>query len=335
MIYSKSKIILGVIESAKKILLHLHVSPDMDSAGSALAMKGALELLGKEVVVIRGDNDLPVGAIALPGADKIILKSYSEIDLNEFDLFIIQDSGAIDRITTKGAVVFPEHLKTIVIDHHVSNSGFGQINLIDVEAPATAFILYKLFKDWNLTISHDTAVNLIIGMYFDTGGFRYSNTTSATLLACGELASIAPDYSTYLEQISNSWTIKHLEFSQLALNQMQIIGNKNKAIYSVISNDQMKGQNLTRGDTEMFSINASFLPIKEVKIGFTVFEKEPGITSISARSKDGQKYDVASWLQKIGGGGHKQAAGARLNLVSSEALPKVLDSLYETWPEFK
>ena len=334
MSYPESPIILEAIKQAKKILLHCHVSPDMDSVGSALGMRRALELMGKEVVVIKGDNDLPVGAGVLPGASQIVLKSYSEIDLSEFDLFIIQDSGAIDRITAKEPIVFPAHLKTIVIDHHSSNPGYGQVNLIDVSAPATAFMIYQLLTDWGVKIDHDVAVNLIIGMYFDTGGFRFPYTTPATLIACGELATLAPDYTHYLEQISNSWTAKHLEFVQLALDDLKIIGG-GKAIYSTVSSEQMQAKGLTRGDTEMFSINASFLAIKEVKVGFTVFEKEPGVISVSARSKDGEKYDVAKWLQTLGGGGHKQAAGARLVGSLAENLPRVLNSLTEMWPEFR
>lgn len=334
MTYSESLLILEAIKEAKKILLHCHVSPDMDSVGSALAMQQALKLMGKEAVVIKGDHDLPVGASALPGASQIVMKSYGELDLSDFDLFVIQDSGAIDRITAKEPVVFPPHLKTIVIDHHSSNKGFGQINLIDLAAPATAFILYQLFKDWGLELNHDVAINLIMGIYFDTGGFKFSNTTPATLLVCGELAKIAVDYPHYLEQINNAWTFKHLEFVQLAMANLKFVSG-GQAVYSSVSADQMLAHGLKRGDTEMFSIHGNFLAIKEVKVGFTVFEKESGVTSISARSKDGEKYNVAKWLETLGGGGHPQAAGARLNGSLMENLPRVLESLTERWPEFK
>src|SRR3954463_13074656 len=99
LIQEKAPVILAEIEKASSILLHCHPSPDPDSVGSALAMKFALEQLGKKVTVIRGDSEIPQAFMHFPGAGDIQSKSFGEVDLKNFDLFIIQDSGSPEMIS--------------------------------------------------------------------------------------------------------------------------------------------------------------------------------------------------------------------------------------------
>src|SRR3989344_9571766 len=87
-------LIFNEIKKANSILLHCHPSPDPDSVGSVLAMKFALESLGKKVTVIQGDSEIPQAFMHFPGAGDIVQKSFDEMDLKEFDLFIILDSGS-------------------------------------------------------------------------------------------------------------------------------------------------------------------------------------------------------------------------------------------------
>src|ERR1035437_290287 len=168
--------IFAAIKAANNILLHCHPSPDPDSVGSALAMKFALESLGKKATVIRGDSEIPQAFMHFPGADSIVPKNFFEVDLKEFDLFIIQDTGNLDRVSHLGEMKIPSSLPTIVIDHHISNHGFGTlVNLVDVSYPSTSLILFDLFKVWNIRITEDIAGDLFIGAYTDTGGFRYES----------------------------------------------------------------------------------------------------------------------------------------------------------------
>ena len=120
-----SSVILDEIKKAKKILLHLHPRPDGDSVGSSLAMMQVIEGMGKDVVVIKGDSPLPKYLSSLPGFSKIVEKNFFEVDLSEFDLFISQDSGSFNMISNLGDIKFPETMKVIVIDHHISNTNYG------------------------------------------------------------------------------------------------------------------------------------------------------------------------------------------------------------------
>jgi phosphoesterase RecJ-like protein len=122
-----SPIFLKQINQSKKILLHCHPSSDPDSVGSALAMKLALESLNKDVVLIQGDDAVPK-AFDFPGVETIIQKTYFDLDLSIFDLFISLDSSSKSMISNKAEIIFPNNLKVMVIDHHKSNTKYGHFN---------------------------------------------------------------------------------------------------------------------------------------------------------------------------------------------------------------
>src|SRR5882724_10069578 len=106
-IKEKAPIILAEIKKAKSILLHCHPLPDPDSVGSALAMKFALEQMGKKVTFIRGDSEIPRGFMHFPGAKEIVNKNFSEVDLQEFDLLISLDSGSKNMISQASPPSYP------------------------------------------------------------------------------------------------------------------------------------------------------------------------------------------------------------------------------------
>src|ERR1035437_6801700 len=99
--------ILAAIKSANNILLHCHPSPDPDSVGSALAMKFALEQLGKKATVIKGDSVIPQAFMHFPGANDIVQKNFGEVDLKEFDLFISLDAGGLNMISSLRPIIIP------------------------------------------------------------------------------------------------------------------------------------------------------------------------------------------------------------------------------------
>ena len=132
---------------------------------------------------------------------ELSLLKYSVIASEEkqsYDLFIILDSSSPDMISKKGEVVFPESMQTIVIDHHKSNQHFGQINLVDDSYIATCQMLYDLFKEWQILITPDMAVCLMVGIYVDSGGFRYARTTEETFRAGADLARLNPEFTQVL-----------------------------------------------------------------------------------------------------------------------------------------
>jgi len=321
--------ILEAIKAANNILLHCHPSPDPDSVGSALAMKFALEGMGKNATVIRGDSEIPQAFMHFPGADTIVPKNFFEVDLSQFDLFIIQDA-TLDRVSSVARVAFPETLTLINIDHHASNTGGAKIDLIEPTYPATAEILFDLFHIWKLPISHDIAANLFIGIYTDTGGFKYTDTTAHTFEAAGELAKIVPDFPRLISDMENSNTLESLSFEALALSSVQTFLGGALGL-SIVSYDVLKNKAIPPLGVSGAVVSAKLRTVKEWKVSGSLIENEPGHIKVSMRSKDGDRYDVSKLAVALGGGGHKAAAGATLTMPLPEAIEKIVATAKEIY----
>ncbi|MGB6838902.1 MAG: DHH family phosphoesterase, partial [Microgenomates group bacterium] len=144
--YKESRQIFKEIKGAGKIVINCHRGPDPDSVGSALALYQVLQSLDKEVEVICPDNLLDSYRF-LRFSEKVKRINFEKFDFSSFDLFIVLDSADWGMVTGNISISQPD-IKTIVIDHHRTNRGFGKINLIDSKASSTAEVLYLLFEDW-------------------------------------------------------------------------------------------------------------------------------------------------------------------------------------------
>ncbi len=321
--------IIDEIKQSKKVLLHCHPSPDPDSVGSALAMKLALEQMGKSVTLIKGDSDIPK-AFVFPGIETITPKNFFEIDLKDFDLFIILDSGSVEMISSKDKIVFPEHLMTIVIDHHASNKGYGKLNLIDPSYPATAQLLFDLFKQMNIEIDHDIALNLFMGIFTDTGGFRYENTSLSTFKAAVELVALAPDYPKIIHIMDNSKRKESLIAEGVLLSSIKTFFNEKLAIAS-ISAEEINKNNLEEGDINTGFMSGKLKSVLGTCIAVTLVEIQPNFIKVSFRTADASKYDVSKIAVALGGGGHMAAAGVKMQTSLSEAMDKVVKTTKELY----
>ncbi|MBP6858235.1 MAG: bifunctional oligoribonuclease/PAP phosphatase NrnA [Candidatus Pacebacteria bacterium] len=330
LIREKAPLILAEIQKAKSILLHCHPSPDPDSVGSALAMKFAVEQLGKKATVIKGDSDIPQAFMHFPGAKDIVMKNFFEVDLSEFDLFLCLDTAALGRVSTIGAVEFPSSLKVVDIDHHPTNPGFGTINLIEASYPATAQILFDLFKEWNIEITSDIAANLFVGIYTDTGGLKFSGVTPQTFQAAGELAAQCPNFSRIISVMENSNTVSDLHFKGLALTALEpMLGGK--VGLAVVSLDELLAKNIADDSVSAGSISSVLRTVGEFDVVGALIEAEPGMVRASFRSKDANTFDVSALAAAFGGGGHRAAAGTLIALPLAEAKQKVVEKIKELY----
>lgn len=323
--------ILDAIKASKSILLHCHPSPDPDSVGSALAMKFALEGMGKKATVIRGDSEIPEAFMHFPGARDIVPKNFFEVDLKEFDLFIIQDTGSLDRVSRLGEMKIPPSLPTIVIDHHISNVGFGTLaNIVDATYPSTSLILFDLFKIWKVNVTPHMAADLFIGAFTDTGGFRYESVTPAVLSAASELADIYPAFPKLIATMENSRKPEELMSLGLVLSNIKTFLNGRMAIASV-SNEELKKHSITDLDGgTRWAVNL----LKSV-VGWEVctccIETKTGNIKVSFSTRDASKYDLTKIAVALGGGGHKAAAGAILTMPLPEAIEKIVSTAKELY----
>lgn len=298
------------IEKAENILLHCHVNPDADSIGSALATRELLFNHSKNVTVIKGDSDLPAWVKLLPGGDKIELKNYFEIDRASFDLFIAQDSSDVKCISQLQEVVFPAHWRVINIDHHVSNTNFGQINLVATDRPATAQILCELYQEWGVELTPTMAHCLMAGIHADTGGFIHRGTNQLTFAAAAKLAALAPDFTDTLNAIYGTVSLARIKFVGQMLSRLELFLDGRVAMAVLPYEDFVKLNFDNKQEIKQTGLSSMIRNIEGVVVSLVLVEDEPGVTGVSARSRDGEKYDVAKFLGQFGGGGHKAAAGA-------------------------
>lgn len=322
------------IDRSSKILLHIHPGPDADSVGSSLAMYHVLKSLNKDITLIQGDNDLPKNLITLPGSDKIIPKNIFQIDLDQYDLFLILDSSSLKQVSRLGAIKFPKKLKTICIDHHISSEKFAHINLICPTSPATCQVLFDFLQLRKIKITNKIAACLFAGIYTDTGGFKYLNTTHKTLNIVSQLAKIYPQFTKLIFDIENTDEPDRLKLISILLGSIETYFNNTVAIAS-ISFDQIEKNKLSSS-----SINGNSDVSNMIKsvvgwdIALTLTEIQPETVKISLRTRNSQKYDLAkiAVATKLGGG-HKAAAGATLNMSLSQAKETILAIIKKLYPK--
>ncbi len=320
-----------LIKNNQRFLLQFHVNPDPDSVCSALAFGLVLKGLGKEVVVSRGDSALPDFLNILPGQELVVDKSVSELDLNNFDFWFIVDTATFDRASST-SLDLPASLQTVVIDHHITNPLFGQINLVPAGYSSTAEVLFDLFNQLKMVISPEVAANLFLGIYTDTGGFRFRSATSNTLAAAATLAKIYPDFSKLLFGLFNNNEPEVLLYEKLLLESLGVVGGQ----VAIVGIDHQSLKNNGIEEKHMHDGLANkLISVKNWQIGVTMIELVPGTIKLSFRTRDEQKYDVAKIAAALGGGGHKAAAGAKIPGPYLDARQRVIQVIGEIYPDLK
>lgn len=239
--------IFEAIQKSNKILLHCHPYPDPDSIGSVLAVTAVLKKIGKDVTPIIGDTEYPQSLVGLPNRDWIQPKNYTQINPGQFDLFLILDSSSSSQVTQLADVTFPKTMNTIVIDHHVTNTKFSKLNLVEPNYSSTSQILYELFKLWGVEIDSDVAICLFMGIFADTGGFKYLSSTPEVFQIVSELTKINPNYHKLIFDLENNKKPIEVEMIGLALSSIEKHFS-DQVVLSVIPYEEIKKRNLSKND---------------------------------------------------------------------------------------
>ena len=168
------------IKKAERIVILTHENPDGDAIGSSLAMYKALICMGKNPDLII--PELPKIFNFLPEADKV-----KKITSNEpYDLAIALDAATL-KMLNGWANYFETAKVKIVIDHHGTNTMYGDINFVNPDAPATAQVLIHIIEYLGIEIDKEIGTCILTGIITDTGGFQYQSTTPETFEFAAEL----------------------------------------------------------------------------------------------------------------------------------------------------
>lgn len=308
--------IIEKIKKEKRFLITSHLSPEGDALGAELALARLLRLLKKEVIIV---NEDPVSLEYkfLPGVSKIsnFKKNYN------FDVAIAVDCSDLDRVGKIKEIIGDKFI--INIDHHISNSGFGDLNWIGADYSAACEMIYELYCAMSLKIDRAAALNLYTGIMTDTGSFRYSNTSSRTHKIVSHLLEWKLPVNRIYQIIYES-----IPFSDMKLLSM-ILTNLKRSSDGKIAWLAIKREILARKKTsfDLSEAALSFLrSIKGVEVSLVFREKAiPGLIRVNFRSRG--KVDVNKIAQSFGGGGHKTASGATIQGSLMDVEKKVIDKI--------
>ena len=296
------------ILSARHILVVSHVRPDGDAIGSALALGLALKKAGKFVEIVLTDG-IPAAFKHLPGAEMIL-----RVPSGTEDLFITVDSADFRRIGKQ----FETHRKPdINIDHHVTNEQYGELNLIEADAVATASVLARHIPLWGLEIDAAIAANLATGIVTDTLGFRTSNPTPEALRQTADLMETGISLPDLYNRSLVSRTFSAARYWGAGLSSLKTLDG---IVYASLRLADRDAAGYTANDdADLINVISA---IDDHIVGM-IFVEQPDSVKISWRALQ-NGVDVSAIAKFFNGGGHKAAAGADIMGTMEEIQPLVL-----------
>jgi phosphoesterase RecJ-like protein len=317
---SNIQLIREALDEANQILVITHIGPDGDAVGSLTAMGIMLQKLGKRPTLV-SDDGVPKRFRYLPLTDTVVQEPPSD---EKYDLLITLDAGDASRV---GKVLrnFPEPLPRLInIDHHVTNTYFGDINLVDLEACSTTEILFKLLSELDIQLTSSLAECLLTGLITDTLNFRTANVTGQTLKTAGILV----DAGVNLHHITTqALTLK--EMSTLLLWKKGLINTQieDSLIWTVITKEERK--EVGHQGYSTYGLGNMLADVYDIKMSVVLLELSDGRVTIGFRCQP--PYSVSEFAAELGGGGHHLAAGCTikgsLEEVTSLVISKSKESL--------
>jgi phosphoesterase RecJ-like protein len=308
--------VVELIENKEKFGITTHIKPDGDGVGSSLGLCWLLRSLGKSAeVMVRGE--IPLSYRSLPGADAI--RDVEQLD-QEYDAIFIIECSDLDRPGIKGL----EKQFTVNIDHHATSAHFGTINWIDSTASAVGEMIYNLCKAIGGRVTREIAECVYMALVTDTGSFHFSNTTDRTLKVASELIKAGAKPADISEAVYNNYPWSRIELMRQVLSTVKRDESGQIAMIRQTL-DMRERAGAVDGDNNGF-VN---IPLAAREVLAVVYMREVGEDEyrVSLRSKG--DINVARVAEKFGGGGHRNAAGLRVQGNWDEKERELVESVRE------
>ena len=297
--------IIAVINQHKRFIILSHIRPDGDAIGSTIALGSTLEAMGKEVTYINEDG-VPESLAFLPGSDKVKQPTDDVLDV---EVAIAVDCANKPRLGEQALKMAANATLWINIDHHKSNPGYGDLNYIDAQSPATGQILYQMIKEQGLTLTNEARDSIYVAVSTDTGSFQYSGTTAATYEMAANLVDLGLNTGKINEQIYDSFPYRRVALTRELLNTLEISSSGEIADWHLLK--KVKHElDLKPDDSE--GLIDMIRSIQGVSVALFFEELMDDSIRVSIRSKTGS-IDACEIAQLFGGGGHAKAAGIRMS----------------------
>ncbi len=303
---------IDLINKSANILLTTHTRPDGDACGCLAALSEVLTALGK--------NTNPILLSPLPQwysflfekklpvlGDDLAPEQLKEAPLADCDLIIIVDTNCYSQLPGLDDYLKQNKKSVLVIDHHLTADGLGDVELIDTTAAATGQIVLQLLSCAHWPITEKIANCLFLALATDTGWFQFGNTDGRALRDSADLIDAGADAFELHRRIYRNYSPERFRLMAVMLSRLQLHFNGRFATQYLLNKD-FKDIGAQRPDTENFIDECR--RIKSVEAAALFVELPDGRFKVSLRSTG--PVDVRQIAQKFGGGGHEKAAGTYL-----------------------
>ncbi|HUY23913.1 MAG TPA: DHH family phosphoesterase [Candidatus Saccharimonadales bacterium] len=281
-------------------LLVAHKDADADSLGSVLAFADYLGNEGKRAYPW-APVPLPRGLSYLPGYEAV-----NQREAPADAVVLAFDAGSPGRFGNLRERIESAPM-TVVIDHHLSNDGFGDISLVKPEAAATGVIVFDALRTWGAHISPEAATNLYAAIFTDTGGFRHDNTTAEVLQLGADLARLGADPALVAQNSYKSRPETTLKLQALAAGATRY-ELEGRLVWSEVTLEMLRRSGAEMEESEGIIDILQTLDTMLCAILFK--EAEAGLTRVSVRTRGA--LEAHQLVAAFGGGGHRRAAGAEV-----------------------
>ncbi|NJB66992.1 phosphoesterase RecJ-like protein [Desulfobaculum xiamenense] len=304
-----------ILREGQSFLVAAHASPDGDALGSTAALGHLLVQLGKEVTLYNPSGvpnqfdwiDLPCPLV-------------SELPDELPQWLIALDCGDVRRLGDALAARFGT-TSTVNIDHHLGNPGYADVNWVDPNFSSVGEMVATLARDLDIPLSGALGEGVYLALVSDTGYFSYGNTHPETLILAAELLREGLDPEFFNARFLNQWTMGRLKLWSRVLSGAKL--HLDGRVGTIrITQDMLDETGTTSEDTD--GIVNYIRRVKGVKAAVSLREDGPDRTKVSLRSSG--EMNVQAIASRLGGGGHKNAAGILLTVPLDEAERLILEA---------
>jgi len=295
--------------AAQRVLLVTHARPDGDAVGSLVGLGLALQQGGRQVQMVIEDG-VPSEFRLMEGSDQVLRRPEGQ-----FDLIGLVDCSDVERT---GKVLIDWPAPDVNIDHHCTNMDYARVNLVDLQAVATAEIVADLLPVLDLKLTKSVAAALLTGLVTDTIGFRTSNVTPKALRLAAELMETGVDLSELYRRTLINRSFAAVRLWGAGLTKVERLG---RLVWTSLTRlDREAVHYPGRDDADLINILAA---IEDTDISIVFVEQSNGSIKVSWRAQPG--FDVSKVALSFGGGGHAAASGAEISGSLTEVQAAVLE----------
>lgn len=283
-------------------------------SGSSLAMYMALEKMGKKPDLVI--PEFPRIYNFMPNANKIKKEGNKE----DYDLAIALDSATI-KMLNGWSNYFETAKVKVTIDHHSTNTMFGDYNYINPDSPACSQILIHIIEYFGVEIDKEIGTCILTGIITDTGGFQYQSTTPETFEFASELLKRGVNVSDIYKRVMNTKSRANFELRKRAIDRMEFFENGKISVTYITKQDEQE-VNAENGDYE--GIVEEGRAIEGVEVSIFLRETNKGF---KASIRSNSYVNVSDVCLMFGGGGHLHAAGCTISQSLEQSKEKIVNQV--------